>query len=259
MIRGLYIAEGAMITQQARMEILGHNLANQQTPGFKKDNGIQTSFGEWLLYARNTTGLPESPYPIGTMAHNVALSESYTSMRDGNLNNTGRSLDFAITGNGLFQVENEDGVLYTRNGHMFLNADGYLVDVEGRLILGENGPIQVIAPGREAFVDLERDIAVEPDGSILVLGEFVDRFDLVAFDPELNFTKVGDNYFEPFEAAVELDTVIVNRYLEGSNVDLAAEMVKMMEIRRNYEAAQKIMITYDGILNKAANELGSSG
>ena len=259
MIRGLYIAEGAMITQQARMEILGNNLANQQTPGFKKDDGIQTSFGEWLLYARNTTGLPQSPYPIGTMAHNVAMAESYTSMRNGSLDNTGRSLDFAINGNGLFQVQNEDGVLYTRNGHMFLNADGYLVDIEGKLVLGEDGPIQIVAPGMEAAVDLEMDIMVEPDGSIFVLGNLVGRFDLVAFDPELNYTKIGDNYFEPFEPDAELNAIVVNRYLEGANVDLAAEMVKMMEIRRNYEAAQKIMITYDGLLNKAANELGSSG
>lgn len=258
-MRGLYMAEGAMLTQQSRTETVGNNLANQRTAGYKRDDAVQTSFAEWLLYARNTTGEPQSPYPVGTMAHNVATAESYTSMKDGVLEQTGRSLDFALNGNGFFQVEVDDEVLYSRNGHFFLNADGFLVNAEGHLVLGENGPISMLDSERGASVDIDRELVVEEDGSIFINGEYIDTFDLAPFDPEANYTKTGDNYFEPVETDAELIAMVQHKHLEGSNVDLAEEMVKLMEIRRNYEAAQKIMFTYDGLLNKAANEIGSLG
>lgn len=256
-MRGLYMAEGAMITQQARMELIGNNLANQQTAGYKRDNAVQTSFAEWMQYARNTVGKPQSPYPVGTIAHNVATSETYTLMKDGVLQQTGRSLDFAITGNGLFRVEAEGEVFNSRNGQFFLNADGFLVNAEGHFILGENGPILLIAPERQSAVDIRTDLTVDADGSLFINGDYVDTLQLDAFDPEANYTKTGDNYFEPVETAAELNGRVNNGYLENSNVDLAQEMVTLMEIRRNYEAAQKIMLTYDGILNKAANEIGT--
>lgn len=264
-MRGLYMAEGAMLTQQVRMELIGNNLANQQTPGYKRDDGIQTSFAEWLLYARNivpgnegsarTGRLQErTSMPVGTMPHNVAIDESYTLMRNGNLQQTGRSLDFALMGNGFFQVQAGDRILNTRNGHFFLNADGYLVNAEGHMVLGENGFIRLVQDGS---VILDRDLFVSEDGSIFVDGGLVDQLRMVAFDPEANYTKVGENYFLPVDTDAELDVRVFHRFLESSNVDLVKEMVTLMEIKRNFESAQRVMITYDGILDKAANELGS--
>jgi len=254
-MRGLYMAEGSMLTQQARMELTANNLTNQQTPGFKRDEGVQTSFAEWLLYAFDAEDL-DGPAPVGTMAHNVAKSETHTHMGEGDMEQTNRELDLAIMGNGFFEVQVGDEVLYSRDGHLSLDADGFLVNSEGDMILGADGPIQITGPDRED-VNLSEDLRIEDDGSVYVAGEFLDQIQLAPFDPEADYTKVGDNYFEPYDTDAELDARVFQGYLEGSNVDLAEEMTRMMELSRNYEAAQRVMHTNDEILHQAANELGT--
>ena len=254
-MRGLYMAEGSMLTQQARMEKAANNLSNQRTPGFKREDNVQTSFAEWLLYARDVADR-DGPTPIGTMAHNVATSETRSFMGDGELEQTDRPLDLAINGNGLFQVQVDEEVLYSRDGHLFLDADGFLVNSEGDMILGEDGPIRIGGPERE-HINLNEDLSIREDGSVYVEGEYLDQIELIPFDPEVDHAKVGDNYFEPFEPEAELEASVIQGYLEGSNVDLSQEMTRLIEISRNFEAAQRIMSTNDELLHKAANELGT--
>lgn len=252
-MRGIYLAEGAMLTQQQRMEMVGNNLINQRTPGFKRDHGVQSSFAEWMMLARGVNqGMSRTGnhhgQRIGPMAHNVAIAESYTIMSDGNLNQTFRNLDLALAGNAFFQVMSDDGLFYTRNGRFFLDEGGYLVNEHGHQVMGEAGPIYL---GTENFTVLE-------DGSIYVENRFIDRLALVPFDPNENYTKVGDNYFAPVDMmGIDFTVKVFQGYLEGSNVDLAKEMTAMMEIRRSFEAAQKVMLTQDAVMKLAANDLAS--
>ncbi len=258
-MRGIYLAEGALLTQQQRLELAGNNLINQRTPGYKRDETVQTSFGEWMIRAMGTVKRPASGSTtadqerfrnprISTMAHSTAVAETYTDMKSGNLRPTGRSLDMAIIGNAFFQVMSEDGLFYTRNGHFFVDEGGYLVNEKGDYVLGEDGTVH-IGYG---------DFLVTAEGDIMVNGELVDRLDLMPFDPAENYTKVGDNYFEPVEMmGIESEFSVFQGYLEDANVDLVKEMTAIMDIRRSFEAAHRVMMTHDNILRLASNDLGS--
>ncbi len=256
-MRGLYLSEGAMLVQQAQLQVISNNLANLRTPGFKREQGVETSFAEWMIYEMRPQKDAErvgALHQVGSKAHNVATQETFTSFVQGPLEVTERHLDFALVGRGFFQVEGEEEVLYTRNGRFRLDVDGTLVTTEGYPVLGEGGPITVTT----------EEIYSHRDGSLYYIddeGQYVDagRLDIAAFGPDAQMEKVGYNYFTTEEAADgEEDYEVVSGFLEGSNANLPREMAKLMQVRRTYEAAQKIMITYDQLLDKVANDVGAS-
>ena len=252
-MRGLYLSEGTMLVQQAQLQVISNNMANIRSTGYRRDRGVEISFAEWLVHELRPNPNPRingSLHPLGTMAHNVATQETVTAFTQGPLEETGRNLDFALVGNGFFQVEGEEDTLYTRNGRFALNNEGILVtEAEGYQVIGEGGPIQLES----------EDFSVTPDGAIYEQGVNVGQLDIAVFEDDVELERFGYNYFITEEGeGGEENFEVVSRFLEGSNVSLAREMTAMMQVRRTYEAAQKIMITYDQILDKAANELGSS-
>lgn len=251
-MRGLYLAEGAMLVQQAQLQVISNNLANLRTTGFKRDHAVETSFAEWMIHELRPapgSGKGGTLHPIGTAAHNVATQETITSLVQGPLEVTNRDLDLALFGNGFFQVQGEEGILYTRNGRFNLTEEGVLVTIEGYEVQGEGGAIQLNSD----------QVDVMPDGSIYVDGAQVAVLDIAVFAPDTQLEKFGYNYFTTDAAPDgEEDYEVVNGYLEGSNANLIREMTALMTVRRTYEAAQKMMITYDQLLDKAANELGTS-
>jgi len=194
--------------------------------------------------------------PTGVMAHNVAIEEDYTHFTQGQLEETGRTLDLALEGEGFFEVEIDDESRYTRNGRFFLNEESVLVDVEGNPVQGEDGPVVLDVE------EMERgSYSIEEDGSIYLEGEFVDQLQVVDFPEEADLAKEGDNLYVPEEGAeddfVDSEARVMQGFVENSNVDLSEEIVNLMEARNSFETAQRVMITYDSILEKAANELGA--
>ena len=252
-MRGLYLAEGAMLVQQAQLQVISNNLANLRSTGFKKDHGVETSFAEWMIYElrpAEEAGRNASLRPVGTMAHNVATQETVTAFFQGPLEISDRSLDFAIVGQGFFQVEGEEDTLYTRNGRFVLNDEGILTTIEGYTVIGEGGPIQLNS----------EQIRTLPDGTIIdEEGNVAGQLQIAVFGPDALMEKFGYNYFTTDAAEDgEEDFEVLSGALEGSNVSLAREMTSLMMVRRTYEAAQKIMITYDQLLDKVVNDVGSS-
>ena len=254
-MRGLYLAEGAMLVQQAQLMVVSNNMANLRTTGFKRDIGVETSFAEWLVHELKPAPLDArggTLKPLGTMAHNVATQETVTAFFQGPLEVTDRTLDFALVGNGFFQVQGPEDKLYTRNGRFYITNEGVLVTADGYEVLGDGGSI-TLDPGA-----LE-EVVVKSDGAIFAGGTQVAAFDIAVFAEDALIEKFGYNYFTSESApGGEEDYEVLNGILENSNVSLAREMVSLMVVRRTYEAAQKMMITYDQLLDKACNELGSS-
>ncbi len=247
-MRGLYIAESAMLVQQAQLQTISNNLSNLRSTGYKSSQNLDTSFAEWMVYElrpAHENGRSGMLRPLGTAAHSVATQSTSTFMGQGPLEVTERPLDFAIMGDGFFQVQGEEGVLYTRNGRFMIDQEGYLVTIEGYQVLGEGGPINI---GTD-------DISSDREGGIFANGEEVGRLVLAFLGPDSNLERQGYNYFNIEGAGQEGEFEIIGGFLEGSNVDLSREMANVMIVRRSYEAAQKIMTTYDQLLDKAANDL----
>lgn len=253
-MRGLYLAESAMLVQQARLSLIGNNMANLNTAGYKRDEAVLTSFAEIMQFQMRQyggAGYPAFPAAVGSIAHSVAVKETYTSFDSGPLQYTGRNLDLALTGQSFFQVQTDSGFLYTRNGRFFIDGAGFLVTAEGYPVWGENGPLLI-----------ETDqVSIQSAGSIYEGDNFIGRIRRVTFSEEAVPVKTGDNYFRLLEGEGIEDEIgqVWTGFLEGSNTDLVREMTSLIQVRRSYEAAQKVMITYDSLLQKAANDLGSLG
>jgi flagellar basal-body rod protein FlgG len=226
MDRGLYIAASGMLAEQARQDLIAHDLANASTPGYKQDRVASTSFGEMLL-ADTTTGRPVGGLGLGTQ-----IDRQITDTSGGPLRDTGEPLDFAVEGDGFFAVRTAAGVRYTRDGQFSRSAAGTLVTATGDAVLGPGGaPVRVGADGRV------------PSSAIGVVAL-------------TNPLRQGDNLFTGTAGGAGGGRVRGGS-LEGSAVDPVHTMVEMLGSLRAFEAGQRVITTIDSTLSKAANQVGS--
>jgi len=244
MLRGLYAANTALVTQQMVETVVGNNLANLNTWGYKADAAALRSFREVLLW--RLEGYGQSP--VGTVGPGVAVDEVRTDFETGPLVFTGRRLDLALAGPGYFVLQDAAGEVYlTRCGALAVNAQGYLVTEHGHLVLGEGGPISVGA----------EEVSVGEDRVVRVAGEAVGRLlvvDVQGQAPE----KVEAGLLRPPDRAnlVALETPVKSGHLEQSNVDAVRAMVELLSAFRAYEAAQRVLRAQDETLGRSI-EVGS--
>lgn len=233
MIRGLYASGSGLLAAQDRMDITANNLANVDTPGFKKDKAVSESFGNLLMHRlEHGQRSPTGPLGVG-----LRCSESYTVLEQGPVQYTGRYLDFAINGEGFFVLDTPEGLRYTRNGSFTQDVEGYLATTDGHRVLNPQGnPIEAhnVAP---------QDLLV------------------MTFPEPENLAKEGYNrWTAPEEAGVPVEGggLVEQEYLEGSNVSAVKEMMRMIRTVRLYEAGQKAIQAQDETLAKAVNEVGKT-
>jgi flagellar basal-body rod protein FlgG len=226
MERGLYIAASGMLAEQARQDLIAHDLANASTTGYKPDRVASRSFGEMLLSdTRNGT-------TIGSLGLGTQIDKQVTDVTPGPLRDTGEPLDFAVEGAGFFSVRTTAGVRYTRDGQFSASTRGTLVTAAGDDVLGPSGaPIRIGADGR-----------VDPKAiGVVTL---------------TNPARQGDNLFTGTAGGGATATVRGGA-LESSGVDPVHTMVEMLGSLRAFEAGQRVITTIDSTLQKAANQVGS--
>jgi flagellar basal-body rod protein FlgG len=239
-----------MKTQFEKMDILTNNLANVDTTGYKKDIVVSRSFPEELTkrIQDRKNGFSNNRN-IGNMSLGLYIDEIYTSYVQGALKQTNDPLNLAIQGKAFFAIETEDGIeKYTRDGSFVLGPDGRLMTKEGNTVLGENGAIRLE----------QGDVRIDESGNIYVNDEYIDRLRILEFENPESLRKVGDNLLERTEATAEknVESQIMQGFVEGSNVNVVREMVDMITATRIYEANQKAIQTHDETLGKAVNEVG---
>lgn len=255
MIRGLYTSSAGMQVEQMRQEAIANNLANLNTAGFKKDMAV--------IEARENMGIQRTNNPskagpdaanvkvgLGDLGTGVLVDRFVKDFDQGPLQQTENPLDFALQGEGFFTVEGQGGErLYTRGGNFSRNQEGQLVDMDGRAVLGANGPITIP----------EGKFSVGTDGVLHVDGRPFDQLAIARFDnPDEQLSKLGDTLFRNETGAEpQVATALVYQgALEGANVNSVREMVEMIACLRQYEANQKAIASQDTTLDKAVNEVG---
>lgn len=225
MERGLYIAASGMLSEMQRQDLIANDLANASTPGYKADRTAQHSFAEMLLANRQTGA------PVGSLGSGVSITRQVTDFSAQAVRDTGEPLDFAITGDGFFGVQTEDGQRFTRNGRFMADGNGRLTDQMGNLVVGRDG----------------NPITVGADGT-------VDPGRLGVFDVQ-NARKAGEGLFTG-AAGGPAGAQVRSGALESSGVDAARTMVDMIASLRAFEAGQRVITTIDSTLQKAANDVG---
>jgi flagellar basal-body rod protein FlgG len=227
------------VSQEIRFGIIANNLANAQTPGFKRDG---LSFEETLKEVVRPDFTP------------------------GNMQHTGNTFDLALDGNAFFRVQTPNGIRYTKNGSFGLNTERVLVTQNGDPILGKNGPITI---------EEEGEVVIDANGEIFVGGNSVDSFSVVnfgtvesdsswVFGGEIkafeDLKKEGLSYYryegDEEQISESEDIVVMQGFLEQSNVSVVEEMTKMIETQRMYESCQKMMQTFIEADSKATTEIG---
>lgn len=254
MLRSMYASVSSMITLQARQGIITNNLANINTTGYKSQTLVAKSFDDMLLHNKdNYKNGVSNVNELGSLNFGVRIDETATSYKQGTLISTENNTDFAIVGNGFFQVTDEqNNTYYTRDGSFKVNPQGYLVTNSGQYVMGINSQT-----GNSERIYIGSDlISISPDNSVMINGENRYKFNIVDFENYDNLTKYGNNLYTGDGGFNSNNYSIQQKYLESSNIDYINEIALMMETVNEFEANQKVIQTIDSTLGQIASEIG---
>ncbi len=255
MIKSIYTATSGMIVQQKRQENVANNLANAQTTAFKVQDVIASSNTQKSIM-KSGEGQDEM---IGIMSSGAEIDKIETDFTQGLIENSDRQLDYAIDGNGFFNIEYNGQQAFTRNGSFNLDRESYLINSQGHYLIGKNtktGANEKIKIAKDAFT-------IESDGSVVDGNKSTYTINLSDFLNYDDLENLGDGVYvnNPADGlnreVMADDFELVSAAKELSNVNVLDEMVKMIEISRAYESNQRVIQSLDEILSKAANDVGS--
>jgi flagellar basal-body rod protein FlgF len=212
---------------------LTHNLANANTTGFKKRRSL---FAQAL--DKQTGASSSAP---GARSGKIQET-SIIDFSQGALTRTGRPLDVAISGEGLFVIETSSGPLYTRNGTFTTNDRGQIVDSAGRTVAGTGGPI-ILPAGASAS-----QVSISSDGQVSANGQVIGSLRIVEFKDKTLLTPAGQGTFRADPGAqpgVPEEISVQQRFQESSNVSVVEELVDLITVTRMYEANLRSMSAKD--------------
>ena len=268
MVRSLWTAATGMIAQQINLDTIANNLANVNTQGFKTQvNEFKTLLYQTLQTRTTTANGEQKPTSaqVGLGTRNSAIT---TIFKTGNMLASESDTAFALDGKGFFAVRGEDGnTYYTRNGNFVftLGQNGnMLANTDGLPVMSSEG--RPIVLSRELIVS---NITVTADGELCYPDEKENpqpmgiRIGVFQFNNPNGLERLADNLYnvtaasgqainEATNNAVE-KTEVIQGYLEGSNVQVADEMVNMIVAQRAYELNSKAITTSDEMLQQANN------
>ena len=250
----LWVSKTGLDAQQMRMNVISNNLANVNTVGFKKDRAVF----EDLLYqnirqAGGSTGgdnISPTGLMIGTGVRIVSTEKNYN---QGSMIQTKNALDFAVQGEGMFQVLQPDGTMaYTRDGSFKLSVDRELVTANGM-------PVQpsIVIPSNAESISVGEDgtVTIQPYGN--AAEQVIGQMQLTRFVNYAGLEPMGKNLYRetsasgaPVVSAPDTDGAgrISQGALEAANVNVVEEMVNMIETQRAYEINSKAISSVDSML-----------
>jgi len=252
----LYSAATGMEAQQLNLNTIANNLANVNTPGFKKS---KIEFQDLLYQRPRASGsdsgggnLVPTGIEVGNGSRVASTSKVFT---QGQLTSTGEKLDVAIQGDGFFEVQNSDGTIgYTRDGSFQLNAQGQVVTADGLPVLSGFQPIPAGS-----------DVTISTNGQVTIQnasGTQSFRLTMSRFANPAGLKSMGGNIYEETAASGSPETgnpgeqgygSTVQGYVESSNVNIVEEMVNLIVAQRAYEINSKSVQTSDEMMQNINN------
>jgi flagellar basal-body rod protein FlgF len=229
MENALLVGLSRQVALHRELEVVANNVANLNTTGFKGDGAL---FERYLMPVARDNQFSGADSQLNFVRDRA----SWLDLSQGPIQQTGNPLDVAIEGDGYLTVQTPRGERYTRNGAFQINASGELVTSEGHRVLGESGPI--------VFESSDRDIAINPDGSVRVREGSSNKTDtprgklrLVDFDNPQQLRKDGSSTFVPntgIQPRPAAGARLVQGAIEKSNVKGVIAMSRLIEVTRSY-------------------------
>ena len=248
----LYSAATGMEAQQLNLNTISNNLANVNTPGFKRST-IQF---QDLLYQKPRTAGSETgggnQLPTGLEVGNgtrvAATSKIFT---QGQLTNTGEKLDLGLQGDGFFEVQRPDGTTgYTRDGSFKLNASGQVVTTDGMPVLSgfQNVPAGTTSINVSESGNVTYQTAAGSTSFQLTLARFANPAGLQSMGGNQYTESVASGTAEVGQPGQQGYASVMQGYTETSNVNIVEEMVNLIIAQRAYEINSKSIQTSDEML-----------
>lgn len=200
---------------QTQLDIIANNVANSNTPGYKKD----------------------------TLSFNTILGQvERTDMSQGPIRRTGDDLDIALSGSGFLSVKTDKGILYTRAGNLAVNSSNQLISQDGWPVLGKGGsPITI---------NNVEALRISGNGQIIDGINAPNQLQLVDFPPN-SLEKLAGGYFQPANANTQpkqaTSCTVRQGALEGANFNPVEEMARLIDTTRYFETYQKTLKSSDNL------------
>jgi len=231
----------ATLTRQsglkAEMQAIAHNIANVSTDGFRR---------EGVIFAEHVERMETADASLSMAAAHGRTIDT----RQGQLVETGGRFDFAIEGEGFFQLETADGVRLTRAGRFMPDATGTLVAADGARLLDAGGAPVVVPPGAGSF-------RLAADGTLSADGQPLARLGVVMPVDRTGLSRAAGVRFlaEGGVRAVETPR-LAQGFVEASNVDPVIEIARMIEVQRAYERGRRLIGSEDERIRNVIQTLG---
>lgn len=271
MMRSLYSGVTGLRNHQTKMDVIGNNIANVNTIGYKSSRVIfQDIYSQTVkpATAASATSGGTNPQQIGLGVQVATIDVMHTK---GTPQYTGYALDLSIDGDGYFVIENGADRTYTRAGNFYVDNNDYLVDANGNFVLALTydtatppnitgaAPVQIDSTYTDVSIDRKGKItALDGSKNIVNIGTLA----VATFANPNGLEKCGENSYRPtvnsgLATLCEPDSDGAGKLnpgtLEMSNVDLTSEFADMIVTQRGFQANSRIITTTDEMLEEIVN------
>jgi flagellar basal-body rod protein FlgG len=256
MIRSLWIARTGLDAQQTQLDVIANNLANVSTNGFKRSRAVFEDLLYQTLRQPGAQSSQQTQIPtglqLGTGARPVSTARIFT---QGNIQKTDNALDIAVQGSGFFQILLPDGTTgYTRDGSFQKDNQGQIVTSDGyplspnitipadalSVSIGTDGTVSVTQPGNAATTQI----------GTIQLATFINPAGLQSMGQNLFLETAASGTPTPNTPGTNGAGNVNQGYVETSNVNVAEELVTMIQTQRAYELNSKVVSTSDAMLGR---------
>ncbi|MFN7010742.1 MAG: flagellar basal-body rod protein FlgF [Allorhizobium sp.] len=240
---GLYVSLSSQVALERRLTTIADNMANLNTVGFR---ATEVKFDEVLSKTQND---------INAKIAFVNQGNDYLSTKNGELSQTGNTLDFAIKGDAWFAIDTPVGQVLTRDGRFTIKQTGELVSVRGYPVLDAGGaPIQLNRAGGPPTVGADGKV-IQDDRQVATIGLFTADITKGFVRFENSGVSMVD---EPQPVVDNPEVSVMQGYLENSNVNGIGEMTQLIQVNRAFESISSLMRDSESSLSSAIKVLGGS-
>jgi flagellar hook protein FlgE len=281
MIQSLFSGVSGMLANQTEMDVIGNNIANANTDGFKASDANFTASFEQVTTAATANN------PVGlAVGLGVNVESTTTNFSQGVFQTTNVPTDMGINGNGWFSVQTVGGTdLLTRDGDFVEDSSGYLRTPDGAYLMGVMGATAPTTPTAGTAPDQIQipatipsaagggattpvvSFAVDSTGAITATGQdgstaTIGYITLQSYNNNNGLVDLGNNYYQYaaaagpnqyYQASQAGAGTIQTGVLEASNVDLSTEFANMIIAQRGFEASARVITVSDDMLQTVTN------
>lgn len=277
MMRSLYSGVTGLRNHQTKMDVIGNNIANVNTVGYKASRVVfQDIYSQTIQPASGASANSggKNPQQIGLGMQLATIDVLHTKST---AQYTGSTLDLSIEGDGYFTVSNDGQLTYTRAGNLYTDTNSNLVNANGAFVQGfevnTDGSLVLDAAGDPIFENIfidpnYYDVSINSNGQVVGLDKatndshVIGQLALASFNNNSALEKVGQNTYRStinsgdavFNTPGTGGTGAINPgTLEMSNVDLTNEFADMIVTQRGFQANSRIITTTDEMLEEVVN------